>query len=740
MNSWPWRKAGVMFITTTIFTFGVNAATPAELEEIVVTAERRESSLHETPIAMAALSSETIVNRGITDLTGIATAAPSVTAKPYSSSSNMMIMSMRGQGSANPMEITQDGAVGLYVDGIYISRPQATTFDIADVERVEVLRGPQGTLYGRNTTGGAVNIISRKPSGELAFRQDFTIGSYDQFRSLSTIDLPEYADLSLKLSYLHSEKDGYVKNMGSGNDFNNASQNAIRTALRWKPRTDFTADYSFEKGEMQSTPVYFQSPSLNGLPLGPGGTPYVATSHRMNRSYRPADLPESDANYTAHTMTLEWQPTADVTFRSLSGYRNLDTFIYQDYMEIFYVPFTTADTIRSKQVSQEIQALGTLLEGQLNYIIGLFWFKEEGGHREIIAVDMDRYVKAKSESRAVFGQTTWIPPILDGRLDITLGLRYTNDKREAQREFEYLGYPLAQLETTNSNSYSKINPSLNIAYRWTPDLFSYVKAATGYRAGGSSEAAGIDNFGVTFGAEKVTSYEVGLKSYLFDRRASLNIAAFMSKLDDMQIAFTADSANPSFTQAYNAGEARIDGIEAELVLKPLETMTLAFDYTYLTTKIKRVDVLPGTIFSESISPYKDANNIAALFNVPYAPRHSFNLSVDYTFLRFAAAELGAYANYRWSDSYYDTTTSGRAVPNGDMWKAKRQGLLDARLNLDVKLSRGEEVRVSFWAKNLLDQDYHRFNISLGSPLFGYDNHAYAFNEPRTYGIDTSYRF
>ncbi len=163
------------------------------LEEVVVTAQRREESLQDAPIAITALSDEQLELRGITDFGAVAAATPSMSLTPYPSSTNTLILYMRGQGVADSMQITSDGSVALYQDGFYISRPQLSTFDLADIDRVEVLRGPQGTLYGRNTTGGAVNLISKRPSGELDFKQELSMGDREYFRTLSALDLPTVA-------------------------------------------------------------------------------------------------------------------------------------------------------------------------------------------------------------------------------------------------------------------------------------------------------------------------------------------------------------------------------------------------------------------------------------------------------------------------------------------------------------------------------------------------------------------
>src|SRR5579871_995568 len=220
------RRTGAMMVVTTGFLLTdarlalAQEQTQEGIQEVVVTAERRTENLQTTPIAITALSAEDLNKAGVSDFAGVAKQSTSINFTPYPSSSNTLILYMRGQGVADANQITQDGSVGLYEDGFYIARPQAETFDLADVERVEVLRGPQGTLYGRNTTGGAVNIISKKPTGELDVKAQLDVGQRNYVRALGTLNLPKVAGgLSSKITLLYSNMAGNVENYGY-TDFN----------------------------------------------------------------------------------------------------------------------------------------------------------------------------------------------------------------------------------------------------------------------------------------------------------------------------------------------------------------------------------------------------------------------------------------------------------------------------------------------------------------------------------------
>lgn len=716
------------------------AAAQGTIDEVVVTAQKRAQDLSDIPIAISTFDVGALAEKGITNLAGIAASVPSITSAPYPSSNNTLMFFIRGQGTTNPMEITQDGAVGLYVDGFYIARPQSSTFDIADVERIEILRGPQGTLYGRNTSGGAVNIISKKPTGEFGFKQNFNMGSYNEFRSLTTLNLPEVAGVSAKLSHLRSSKDGYVKNAGPSHDFNESEQNATRLALAWRPDAAFSADYALDIGELNSTSVYYQNPSLNGMQLAADGSIYYAKNSRMKRSYRPIDLPLSTSDYQGHYLTLGWELSDNLTIKSLTGYRELSAVMHQDYAEIFFAPYVSVDYVDARQFSQEVQFIGAVPDAGLEYVAGVYYFRESGTHRVLNAGVLDRIVDAEAESAAVYGQLTWTPDILDSRLHITAGGRYTRDKRQAQRDFLLFGAQLPQAVTENDDAYQRFNPLLIAAFDVSDTINTYIKASTGYRAGGSSEASELDGFGNTFRPEDITSYEVGLKSYWWERRVRFNTALFYNDLDDMQITFNPGSGDPSFATAYNAGNAVIKGVEVDLLIMPTENLSLAVDYVYLDAEIKQVDVIPNTLFSEVGSPYRNDSNIARLFNVPLAPRHGVNVSADYMLMRFTNGTLKASLEYNWKDSVYISTASGAAIPNNDFWRIDAHGLLNARLTLALDLPRGDRATVSLWGRNIADQDYQYFVTPTGTPLTGYTTQGTAWNEPSTYGIDISYEY
>ena len=752
---------------------GVTAALAApvlaqgKIEEIVVTAQKRIENVQEVPIAITTLSTAQLETEGIFNFADIVSSVPSLQQTPYPSG-NFLILYMRGQGVADPMQITADGSVGLYVDGHYISRPQGALFDLADTERVEVLRGPQGTLYGRNTTGGAINLITRKPSGKFGFKQNLTFGSRDLVRSLSVIDLPEVGGVSSKVSILSKKQDGFVKNLGSSHDFGDMTDEiAGRVALHWSPSAAFDVDYALDVGSQDSTPIYYQA-TLPGIALNYKFNPlspyrqydYKLGNRPAGHTWRPIDLDLTKTRFEGHGLTLSWQASDNLSIKSLTAYRDLYYKVPSNKAEAFGIGSYSTDRINNHEISQEFQFIGNVGD-VIDCVAGLYYFHESSNHFQYQNNDLtlrygrpfisysDRFVTAETSSTAAYGQVTWAPPVLDNRLDLTLGGRFTKDKREAARSFTVMGRPI-ETDIRNSQSFSRFNPAFTVSYQWSDTVNSYAKVTTGYKAGGSSEGAGPGRFDQTFDPEDVTSWELGLKSDWLDSSLRLNAAAFYSKFEDMQLAFVADPVDTSIIQAYNAGKANVKGFELELTWLPITDLQLRLDYTYLNPEFDEVKNQAGSIFDPARnprSPYRVGEDIKDLFVVPYSPRNSYHLSLDYTFWRFANADLSFNLNYRYQSDTYLTAPAGKKVPGRNNYRQDGYGILNARIAADFRLPQDHNLQLAVWGRNITEKEYRAHMIGLGggavdtaSSPAGYTFAAVSWAEPATYGVDMIFTY
>ena len=739
------------------------AARAAELEEVTVTAQKIEQNLQTVPIAVTALSAEQLQNRGITDFQGVAASTPSITFSPYSNSRTTFFMYMRGIGFLSPGQIASDGAIGLYQDGFYIARPQAVTFDLGDLERVEILRGPQGTLYGRNTTGGAVNLISAKPTGDFGLKQTLTAGSRDAFRSATIIDLPQWHEVSTKISLLKSSQDGWTRNTGSTHDYGELKQLAGRLQLRWQAADRVLVDYFGEQGELDSTPQYRQNLAFNGLQLYPG-IPYVADG-RASRTYRPLDLPLSTARFEMHGLTATWDVTDDFTIKSLTGYRKLKDDAFQNYGEsLGTTDHRTEDLMRQHQFSQEFQFIGNI-DDQLRYVAGLYWFGESAALHNTTtrlltaggaitgSYASTRHDSADSNSKAAYGQITWTPAILQDRLDLTFGMRYTEDDKDATRTSWdiYSGY--SEIDAASHLSYRRFNPAFIAEYRWTEDLSTYAKASTGYKSGSSNPTAPVGHFDMNFGPEKVTSYEIGLKSDWLDHSVRLNIALFDTLYEDKQATVQVSPTLFSY-DAFNIGKETIKGAEVELTVTPIQNLVFGINYAYLDDNIDRLDAPAGTIFDPAVnpySPYRVGDDISGLFGPGsgFAPKNSIDVNIDYQFWQFSGGNLAAHIDYQWKDErpWYDG--GGPDVPGHQFAVSPAYAIYNANLTATFTLPRGHEAKLSVWGKNIFDEDKPLIRKGNGSyiPLranavighTGYGEVPF-YIEPRSFGVTLTYTY
>lgn len=682
------------------------------IEEVVVTAQKRSESLQEIPIAITAYGDAALEAKGAVDIGSLSSSVPSLTFTPYPSSSGALIMFMRGQGANDVGQITKEGAVGMYIDGVYMARPQSSSMDLADIERIEILRGPQGTLYGRNTTGGAINVHTKKPSGEFNFKEHLTIGNQGRVRSLTTLDLPMIGDVATKVSYLSSRKDGYVDNVGGENDFGEESQSGLRMALNWQISDNLSADYAVETGDIDSTPIYYQNNLL-------ASSSYPIEPHKKSR--QAANLPLSETEFNGQSLTVTWDVNDDLTIKSISAYNELDTRYYQDYMNTAFVAFgyQTDDAISSRQWSQEIQFIGSALDSRLEYVAGLYAFNEKASHFQQLNVGgliIDRDVNTDNSSNAAYAQASYTPNILEDKLTVTAGLRYTEDDRKGVRN----SVLNAETNIKNDQSYDSVDPMLTLSYQINDDMSTYAKIVTGYKSGGFAEASA--DFTLAYDPEEITSYELGFKSYWLDRRVRFNLAAFISDYQDMQLDLSPNPALIQVVNTYNAGTAEISGIEMDMMWQATENLQLSLDYSYLNWDIEEV-INPGTGADQTKE-----------FVLPYTPQHAYSVNVNYQLPATPIGDFDLNVDYSWQDDVYMSagTSSNPSVKKD--WQVGAYGLVNARLNLSVAGIETGDLRIALWGKNLEDKNYeaHRFTAGAGS--------AVAWSEPRSYGIDFIYEY
>jgi iron complex outermembrane receptor protein len=657
--------------------FLVTAAPPslaAELEEVVVTARKQEESLQDTPISITAFTAEDIESRGLSNLSEIGQITPNLTfdfADANSATSNSAMINIRGIG-ASDWTLTVDPGVGLYVDGVYMSRSVGGVLDLLDFERVEVLRGPQGTLFGKNTIGGAINITTIKPSTEGFFgKAEITTGSYDRIDFRGNVNVPLAANLAASATVSVRNRDGYVENLApGGTDLGDEDSVSGRVALRWTPTDSLTFDLSADYTRERENPApnvtiaiddtnpaglaFLYNAFFSGDPsCADIGNPARFGNPRCFNSQWVADdpfetykvfidvpavtvplgkqlKPEANLDLWGVHLTGEWAINDNLTARSITAFRKTEDGYWARTTSVPNIPFgQTVNTWEQEQFSQEIQLLGSSFEGRLDWIAGFYLLEEDGCHLDVaIITGITLYTDncVDNTSKAVFGQATWH---VTDRLSLTGGLRYTDEEKEFRPDsYVYFGSILAPpglrlvpLTTAKLDS-EEVTPYVNVSYQWSDDLMTYASYSEGFKAGGFTQRIFPPFLEVpTFEPEFATVYEVGFKSTLFDRRARLNGAFFYTDYEDLQINVAAPTANVGGLGAVgvitrNAAEAEIYGGELELLVVPAEAWQITGGVGYLHASYEKID--PAAV---AISKNNKLVN---------APRWSLNLGIEYT--------------------------------------------------------------------------------------------------------------
>lgn len=557
---------------------------------VIVTARRREEQLVDVPIAITAYSAEQLQLSGAQDITEIGQTTPNVTLEPSRGTNSTLSAFIRGVGQQDPVSGFEQG-VGIYLDDVYLNRPQAAVLDIYDIERIEVLRGPQGTLYGRNTVGGAIKYVSRKIDDELSIRGRATYGEYNQLDGVVSISGPITSDGTLRLGAAAARltRDGFGTNLTTGEDNYDKDIWALRVS------GEIHTDGFFARLAMDRTDD--DSNARGGTRLIPGllsGAPILANVYDTRGAL--AD-PTQEVNSFGASLSMEAYLTDSVTVRSITAYRDDDSNSPIDFDALPAVDLDVPAIYVNDQISQEFQVL---YESDRLNALGGFYFLDANALTEFDVrifttfAGLTAFTSAnvETETFAVFGDLTYD---LTDQLSLSVGGRYTWDERKATiLRQNYLGggsptfggagipFGLPGTDFNGSASFEKFTPRANLAYQPTPDMTLYASFSQGFKGGGfDPRGAGtnapaaipgqptdaeIADF-LSFAPETVDSYEIGYKAAVMDGNLNLAVAAFRADYTDVQIpgsvACTVGGL-PSFCGVVsNAGKARFQGFEGE---------------------------------------------------------------------------------------------------------------------------------------------------------------------------------
>jgi len=732
-----------------------DAADPSGgLGDIVVTATKRETNLQQTPIAISVLSEKALQDRHVQSLLDLADGTiPGLRVATFEARQSALTIGIRGIVPLDANQPAREQGVGVYIDGVYLGRQHGLNAAMMDIERVEVLKGPQGTLFGRNTEGGALSLVTRAPTGEFGLRATAGVGNYGSYNGDIHLDLPALGNFSFKLDGAIQYRDATTKNpLPGATGWNYYDRRGIRAAVRWEPSTDFTADYAYDNTYDKNSPFYSQLLNYNvqGKPVAttfpiPSGqiAPLPPIVQVSDERMKVADLgvpqqPSVDKSF-GHTLHLNWKAGEDIELRSITAYREVSVEQWDNSGGAHRTPAFSPNGNFSRyslaglwqhQFSQELQAVGSL--DRLDYVAGLYYFTERAeddastpntarwnadgtgytildptptirGNRSI-----DRASVAYAKSYAVYGQATYTPDMLNDAAHLTVGGRFTHDDKNGRL------FTVNNVATnfTFAQKTSRFNPMVTLAVDAAEGVNLYAKYATGYRSGGASSRSITYR---SFGPESVKSYEVGAKTEFWDRRARLNIAGFIMDRTDSQIDFNRVDplTNRNTLETINApGTTKIRGIEVEANLRPVEGLTLGASYAYTYTKV------PPTA-----NPFK--NDQLEQVYIVFTPRNTASGSIDYALpVSFGTLRFHLDGNYAQATQTFDQFAT----------KADASFIVNGRASVaDIDLGNAD-LTLSVWSRNLFNESYvYRRDPSNEGTLGDYGN----FNTPRTFGIEAS---
>lgn len=738
----------------------------AAVEEVIVSARKTDENVQQVPTAITALTANDLSNLKIANISQVGQTVPNLNIQNQFGSASAPQFYLRGVASGS-LKFQIDSGIALYIDGVYLGRPAGTAFDLADIASVEVLRGPQGSLFGRNSTGGAINLITAAPTGEFGGHAEVGFGNYGSQRDKITVDLPAYEGLAARLTYLHSELDGHARNTADATYHLGSPFNRQRTADRFGMdetdsvglaaqytgiddlKVDYRFDYTDKAASQQAAQLIGITPNGQGaigavpsvVPSGSSLQGIPSGVHKGRESSYGLDFSgESQLRIVGHSLSVEYAINDGFSIKNILAHRSMDEDVGINDVDggaytLDGVPFGLLSSAQQRDQSQwsdELQFFGST--DRLDWIGGLFWFRERGNDDNPVYImsafapgaapasvfGVPEYFAGsngsiENTSKAVFGHATWHAT---DDLDLSAGLRYTRDDRH-----EHVIAAGSVFDQSASVDFHNTDWDVSATYKIDPDINVYGKVSTGYLSGG------VVN-GNTFEPEKIKSYELGLKSQYFDNRLRFNLTGFYAEREHLQLLQFNDGSNtslPAGTFLVDGGKSDQKGVEVEITAAPIDDLTLTANYGHVTDHID--------------------NGLR-----PQSPKNNAYLAAQYTLFHF---DGGTHVDFRvdgsWVDDHYQTACKvGDTATNEGCVAAPPSALADdldraattkaswqvgARLSLvDVPLGGKTKGQVSLWGRNLTDSDEIEFARDVGNAVVG------TYQVPRTYGIDFSADF
>ena len=717
------------------------------LEEVVVTARRRSENLQDVPIAVTAISGLELSLRGASDITELAQSIPSVTLEPSRATNTTLTAFIRGVGQQDPLAGFEQG-VALYLDDVYLARPQGALLDIYDVERIEVLRGPQGTLYGRNAVGGAIKYVTRRLSSELEGKVRASYGAYDQIDLVGSVSVPVSDTLRVGATVASFDRDGFGDNLFTGGEQYDKDIVGYRLSAEFEPSEKLLIRAAYDHTQDDSSPVAGYRPfpgAVSGQPVlddlrdTTAGASVLPTTAGINGN--------NEVESEGWSVSIDYLLNDSITLRSITSSREDYTESVIDFDGLAVPDFDAPVIYDNEQTSQEFQLLFN--SERWNAVLGYYYLDVEASNDfdvvlgQLIPGGITAYTGGvvKTEAWSAFADITYN---LTPQLSLSMGGRYTEDERDAdifRGNYLGTGSPFfgndsaillaATSDFEASRTFYDFSPRVNISYLVNDDVTVYAGYSQGWKAG-SFDPRGA-NFATPavekgFDAEELDSFEVGLKATWLDGRAVTNIALFYSDYSDMQIPGSVgadsdgDGVNDTFVGTVtNAAQSEISGLEVEGNVLVTENLSLQFSASLLDTSIE-----------EWLVNGVDVSDQRAIQNTP--EEMAFIGATYVTPLRSGDLRLNANWSYKGDITQFELPTP---VIDQDAYD-----LINASI---VWTSMDETWMLGLHGKNLTDEDVKTAGYCFGSggcpsTLGLEDNTTVFYAPPRTWTATVEYRF
>lgn len=760
----PFKRKKIFFFTAISLSSFVGFSDAAEvarssIEEVIVSARRKIEVAQDVPASISVQSEDDIHNKAIRGIQDLQYSTPSLQVQQNQSALTSTNITIRGQGQVDALLVV-DPSVGIYMDGVYLGTHVGTMATVMqDVQRVEILKGPQGTLYGKNTTGGAFNIITKEPVDRWEGELDAGAGNHGFYNVGGMVNIPISPEkAALRIVGQYSDSDGYGENRVNGHAFNDQQLKNIRASLLLTPIDDLEillrAEYTkLSSGGVGYQPIYVDPAGAIGVAasLAATGTPFqaqAAYAPYMNDGHYSGSFDGENAadlevkNYAA----IVTYDMGDLQFKSLTGAKKVDSYSATDLDGTPYPLFQGNTPTNFDQYSQEFQLTGSALNDKLDFTLGLFYFYMDGTDQNFATTLAPFYAPLPgpvtvtdydltTKSPAVYGQATYQ---LTDTVSFTGGLRYTKEdkttdlRNRIEDPIPFLAgcnlpdiAPGAPCNSTYETKDENLSYTAGLEWKINTDVLTYAKTSRGFKGGGVNGRTSSNPLTVSpFAPETVTDYEIGLKSSWLDNRLRANLAAYHSDYEDIQRAvFIVDSGQP-ISVIRTAKQATINGFEAELTALPIDDLVLQGTLTYTDPKYddyKLQETVGGPFIDHSNEKFQNVS------------KWVYDLSATYT-LRSDAVDTTFNLSWYWRDKA-DMFPTGAAVDSQghDLDVVDAYGLLNGTVTLYLK-NFGAEI--SLWGKNLTDERYIQtiFDVSsanAGASLGG----AFAlYGEPRSYGV------